>query len=107
MTPGQHLSAVHLKLANPVQSQLQTTFVGRSHTELARHIAKDHDWLLFGDALIARDGFVIADTLEDAGQAMIQLGWFHPTGATINWHLFGPTKAENATTLQAAVQGRQ
>jgi hypothetical protein len=43
-----------------------TTFVGRSHTEIARLIAFDHKWRIFGDQIIEPNGSVVADTLEEA-----------------------------------------
>ena len=63
---AEHVSPEILAAAAPVQSSLQQTFEGRSHTEIARLIAKDHGWLIFGDMLLATDGLVIADSLEAA-----------------------------------------
>ncbi len=93
-----------LATATPVQSSLQQTFDGRSHTEIARFIAKDHGWLMFGDMLLAPDGQVIADTLESAAAAMLALNWFHPSGIAINWHIFGPTKYTNPAMLNFTVR---
>lgn len=77
-----------------------TTFVGRSHTEIARLIAFDHKWRIFGDQIIEPNGSVVADTLEEAACKMLALGWFEPSGASINWHHFGGTKGANADTLR-------
>lgn len=99
----ERLSPEFLDIAKPVQSTLQTTFQGRSHTEIARAIAKDHGWMFLGDSLVSGDGLVIADTIEKAAEVMLSLGWFDPSGAYINWHTFGPTKPSNAATLHVAV----
>ena len=77
-----------------------TTFVGRSHTEIARLIAFDHGWKLRGDQLIDENEVVIADTLEELARKALSLGWFDPTGVGINWHRFGSTKARNADTIR-------
>jgi hypothetical protein len=77
-----------------------TTFVGRSHTEIARLIAFDHGWKLYGDQIIDENEVVIADTLEELARRALSLGWFDPTGAGINWHHFGGTKASNADTIR-------
>ncbi|MEB3063271.1 hypothetical protein [[Mycobacterium] zoologicum] len=77
-----------------------TTFVGRSHTEIARLIAFDHGWKLVGDQVIDADGVVVAQTLEELGRKTLAMGWFHPSGAHINWHHFGGTKELNAQTIR-------
>jgi len=77
-----------------------TTFVGRSHTEIARLIAFDHGWRIVGDQIIEANGSVVADTLEDAARRLLALGWFEPSGVSINWHHFGGTKATNADTVR-------
>jgi hypothetical protein len=66
-----------------------TTFVGRSHTEIARLIAFDHRWKLHGDQIIDENEVVIADTLEDLARKALSPGWFDPTAAGINWQHFG------------------
>lgn len=101
---AEHVSPEILAAAAPVQSSLQQTFEGRSHTEIARLIAKDHGWLIFGDMLLATDGLVIADSLEAAAAGMLALEWFHPSGIAINWHAFGSTKPTNPGTLETAVR---
>lgn len=100
----EHVSPEVLASATPVQSSLQQTFEGRSHTEIARLIAKEHGWLMFGDMLLAPDGLVIADTLETAAAGMLALEWFHPSGIAISWHEFESTKRTNAGTLESAVR---
>jgi hypothetical protein len=77
-----------------------TTFTGRSHTEIARLIAFDHEWRIFGDQIIDTNGIVVTDTLEEAARKMLALGWFDPSGVSINWHHFGGAKATNADTLR-------
>ncbi len=79
-----------------------TTFVGRSHTEIARLIAFDHGWRLYGDQVIESDGAVVAATLEEAARKMLALDWFDPSGAGIYRHHFGGTKQTNADTLRNA-----
>ena len=76
-------------------------FVGRSHTEIARLIAKTHDWQLLGDAIIEPNGQVVADNLEELARKALTLDWFHPTGVHINWHHFGGTKAGNADLIRS------
>lgn len=78
-----------------------TTFVGRSHTEIARLIAYDHGWKLYGDQILDKDGDVVADTLEELARKALALGWFDHTGAGINWHHFGGTKEFNAERIRA------
>ena len=58
-----------------------TTFVGRSHTEIARLIACDHGWKLHGDQIIDQNEVVVTDTLEELARKALSLGWFDPTGA--------------------------
>jgi DNA-binding transcriptional regulator YhcF (GntR family) len=77
-----------------------TTFVGRSHTELARLIAYDHGWRLFGDQIIDEDEVVVADTLEELARKALALGWYDPTGAGVHWDRFGGTKDTNADTIR-------
>jgi hypothetical protein len=79
-----------------------TTFVGRSHTEIARLIAFDHGWKLDGDQIIDQNEVVVTDTLEELARIALSLGWFDPTGVDINWHHFGGTKASNADTIRQA-----
>lgn len=96
-----------LLLARPIESSLQKTFIGRSHTEIARHIAKDHGWLMFGDLILDTNGFIIAETLESAAAGMLALQWFEASGIDINWHVFGPTKPANAGTLRTTISRHQ
>lgn len=77
-----------------------TTFVGRSHTELARLIAKDHNWQLLGDAIIEPDGTIVTANLEELALKALKLDWFHPSGVHINWHHFGGTKNTNADLIR-------
>jgi hypothetical protein len=77
-----------------------TTFAGRSHTEIARLIAFDHGWKLHGDQIIDQNEVVVTDTLEELARGALSLGWYDPTGAGINWHHFGGTKASNADTIR-------
>lgn len=77
-----------------------TTFVGRSHTELARLIAKDHEWKLLGDSIVESDGAVVTSNLEELATKALKLDWFHPSGAHINWHHFGGTKDINADLIR-------
>ncbi|MEU9806885.1 hypothetical protein [Mycobacterium sp. NPDC050853] len=77
-----------------------TTFVGRSHTELARLIAKDHNWKLLGDKVVEADGTVVTANLEELATKGLKLDWFHPTGSQINWHHFGGTKDTNANLIR-------
>jgi hypothetical protein len=77
-----------------------TTFAGRSHTEIARLIAFDHGWKLHGDQIIDQSEVIVTDTLEELARRALSLGWFDPTGAGINWHHFGSTKASNADTIR-------
>ncbi|MGV0737478.1 hypothetical protein ABQF35_11375 [Mycobacterium syngnathidarum] len=77
-----------------------TTFVGRSHTEIARLIAFDHGWRLYGDKVIEASGATVANTLEEAARKMLVLDWFDPSGSGIFWHHFGGTKDTNADTLR-------
>jgi hypothetical protein len=77
-----------------------TTFTGRSHTEIARLIAFDHGWKLHGDQIIDQNEVVVTDTLEELARKALSLDWFDPTGAGINWHHFGDTKASNANTIR-------
>lgn len=77
-----------------------TTFVGRSHTEIARLIAWDHGWKIYGDQIIDNEGVVVADTLEELAGKALALGWFHPSGAGINWHHFGGSKHLNADIIR-------
>lgn len=77
-----------------------TTFPGRSHTEIARLIARDHNWRIRGDEIIEPSGPVVAATLEELARKALALGWFDPSGAGINWHRFGGTKATNAETIR-------
>lgn len=77
-----------------------TTFVGRSHTEIARLIAFDHGWKLHGDKIIDEKEEVIANTLEELARKALALNWFDHTGAGINWHYFGGTKEFNADTVR-------
>jgi hypothetical protein len=78
----------------------ETTFAGRSHTEIARLIAFDHGWKLRGDQIIDQSEVVVTNTLEELARRALSLGWFDPTGAGINWHHFGSTKASNADTIR-------
>jgi hypothetical protein len=77
-----------------------TTFVGRSHTEIARLIAFDHGWKLYGDQVIDKYQEVVAHTLEDLARKALALNWFDHTGVNINWHYFGGTKEFNADTIR-------
>lgn len=83
-----------------VMQTCNTTFVGRSHTELARLIAKDHDWMLLGDKVVEADGTVVTANLEELATKALKLDWFHPTGAHVNWHHFGGTKETNANLIR-------
>jgi len=87
----------------PEGSEIQvglTTFVGRSHTELARLIAHDHAWRIRGDEIIEPGGQVVAANLEELARRALALGWFEESGVSINWHRFGGTKATNAVTIR-------
>ena len=77
-----------------------TTFVGRSHTEIARLIASDHGWKLYGDQIIDENEEVVASSLEELARKALALGWFDHTGVGINWHYFGGTKEFNADTIR-------
>jgi hypothetical protein len=77
-----------------------TTFAGRSHTEIARLIAFDHGWKLYGDQVSDQTEVIVTDTLEELAGRALSLGWFEPSGAGINWHHFGSTKASNADTIR-------
>jgi hypothetical protein len=77
-----------------------TTFVGRSHTEMARLIAHDHQWRLLGDQIVEPSGELVANNLEELARKALALGWFDPSGAGINWHHFGGTKMTNADTIR-------
>jgi hypothetical protein len=77
-----------------------TTFIGRSHTEIARLIAYDHGWKFRGDEIIDENHVVVAKTIEELARRTLSLRWFHPTGVHINWHHFGGTKASNAETIR-------
>jgi hypothetical protein len=77
-----------------------TTFVGRSRTEIARLIAFVHGWKLLGYQFIE---VVTADPLEELARKALSPGWFDPTGAGINWHHFGGTKASNADAIGQTV----
>jgi hypothetical protein len=46
------------------------------------------------------DRILVAHTLEEAARKMLGLGWFDPSGASINWHHFAGTKTTNAETLR-------
>ncbi|MCX8557223.1 hypothetical protein OS121_19410 [Mycolicibacterium mucogenicum] len=90
-------------MTGPFAQDLQvctTLFVGRSHTEIARLIAKDHDWQLLGDAIVEPDGTVVAASLEELARKALILDWFHPSGAHINWHHFGGAKETNADLIR-------
>jgi hypothetical protein len=78
-----------------------TTFIGRSHTEIARLIAFDHGWKLYADQVVDEYGVVVADTLEELARKALALGWFDPSGAGVNWHQFGGTKSSNADTIRS------
>lgn len=78
-----------------------TTFVGRSHTEIARLIALDHGWKLYGDQVVDEHDVVVADTLEELARKALALGWFDPSGAGVNWHEFGATKPSNADIIRS------
>ncbi|QUR68944.1 GntR family transcriptional regulator [Mycobacterium spongiae] len=77
-----------------------TTFVGRSHTEIARLIAHDHGWRIRGDEIIEPGGQVVAATLEELARRALALGWYEPSGVSINWHRFGGAKSTNADTIR-------
>jgi len=77
-----------------------TTFVGRSHTEIARLIANDHGWRIRGDEIIEPGGQVVTSNLEELARRALALGWFEPSGVSINWHRFGGTKSKNADALR-------
>jgi hypothetical protein len=76
-----------------------TTFVGRSHTEIARLIAFDHGWKLYGDHVVDEQGVVVAYTLEELAEKRSR--WFDPSGAGVNWHEFGGTKSSNGDTIRS------
>lgn len=76
------------------------TFVGRSHTEIARLIAFDHGWKLNGDQIIDKNEEVVARSFEELGRKALALNWFDHTGVHINWHYFGDTKEFNADTIR-------
>lgn len=97
------VSAEILALARPIESSLQKTFIGRSHTEIARLIAKSHGWLMFGDLILDTNGLVIAETIESAATGMLTLQWFEASGIAINWHILDPTKPANAETLRQTI----
>jgi hypothetical protein len=78
-----------------------TTFVGRSHTEIARLIAFDHGWKLCGDQVVDEHDVVVAHTLEGLARKALALGWFDTSGAGVNWHEFGGTKSSNADTIRS------
>jgi hypothetical protein len=61
-----------------------TTFIGRSHTEIARLIAFDHGRKLYGDQVVDEHGVVVANTLEELARKALALGWFDPSGAGAN-----------------------
>ncbi|MFB8281135.1 hypothetical protein [Nocardia colli] len=63
-------------------------FEGRANTEIARMIARFHEWRVLGDKLFAPDGMVIARNLESAAVAMAALGWFSIDGSVIFWRRF-------------------
>jgi hypothetical protein len=52
-----------------------TTFVGRSHAEIALFVAFDHGWKLLGDQIIDKDRVVIADALEELAREALSVGW--------------------------------
>jgi hypothetical protein len=76
-----------------------TTFVSPSHAEIARLIAFDHDWKLYGDQIIDKDQVVVVDTLEELARKALALSWFDPSGAGINGQNFG-AKSTNADTIR-------
>ncbi|MFE3279561.1 hypothetical protein [Nocardia sp. NPDC059239] len=65
-----------------------TTIYRRSDTELARMIARHHQWCFLGDKLAMPDGVVIADDIETAAAAMAALGWFADDRRSIPWRVF-------------------
>jgi hypothetical protein len=64
-----------------------TTFAGRSHTEIARLIAFDHGWKLYGDQIIEQNEVVVTDTHEELARSALSLGWYDPTGALSKIHV--------------------
>ncbi len=77
-----------------------TTFVGRSHTEIARLIARNNHWRMDGDQIVDLEGMVVTETIEELARKALALGWFDPSGAAINWHYFSGTKHTNADTIR-------
>lgn len=79
----------------------------KSRTELARIVAKGARWQFHGDdALLDEHGELIAWTIEDAAEAMHDLGWF-PGTTDVNWTLIpGRAPGDHDDPLPAADQVR-
>lgn len=81
----------------------------RSATELARLIARHSEWAWAeDDALVDDLGGLLAYTIEDAAEAMQDLGWLAPGGAGAIWsrmpaaHVQGARAEELRSRLDAA-----
>ena len=69
-----------------VQAPRYTEGRRRSATELARLVAQHSEWAWAeDDALVDDLGGLLAYTIEDAAEAMQDLGWFAPGGAGVIW----------------------
>ena len=69
-----------------VQAPRYTEGRRRSATELARLVARHSEWAWAEeDALVDDLGDLLAYTIEDAAEAMQDLGWLAPGGAGVIW----------------------
>lgn len=69
-----------------VQAPRYTEGRRRSSTELARLIAHHSQWHWSeDDELLDETGQRVAHTIEDAAEAMQELGWFAPGGTGVIW----------------------
>lgn len=69
-----------------VQAPRYTEGRRRSATELARLVAQHSEWAWAEeDALVGDLGDLLAYTIEDAAEAMQDLGWLAPGGAGVIW----------------------
>lgn len=79
-----------------------TTWEGRSKTELARLVANFNDWRLFGNTLCTPDGMIVAKRLEIAATAMKSMKWFTAGQTGVDWSLFTSGRAPSTCTYPAA-----
>ncbi|MEG8177490.1 hypothetical protein GZH49_02945 [Nocardia terpenica] len=80
----------------------QTTWEGRTSTELARIVANFHGWQFYGNTLCTPDGMIIARRLELAAETMQAMEWFTPTNTGINWRTFTAGRPPETCTYPSA-----